>query len=248
VSETWLPRSIPVHWLIPVILSVVAGYVDSCTYLGLFGVFVAQLTGSLVLAGTALVKSTPGASEKLLAIPSFFFAGMIVSLLVHSMKERPRAALAWSLVIECILLIGLFASCLAGMPFRGLDTPAVIIAVVFGMAAMGAQSALVRLLMQGVASTNVMTMNTTRLAIHAAELLLGWMQRNKTDPSKASNASYAKARHEITVLLLVWLGFLVGTTLGAVAYITVGLSCVLLSTLPIGSLALWYIRYPAHHA
>jgi uncharacterized membrane protein YoaK (UPF0700 family) len=32
-------------------LAAVAGFVDACTYLGLFGFFVAQVTGSYVLAG-----------------------------------------------------------------------------------------------------------------------------------------------------------------------------------------------------
>ena len=41
-------RAIAVPRPIPVVLSVVAGYVDSCTYLGLFGVFVAQATGTFV--------------------------------------------------------------------------------------------------------------------------------------------------------------------------------------------------------
>jgi uncharacterized membrane protein YoaK (UPF0700 family) len=248
MSETQPPRSIVVPRPVPVLLSVVAGYVDSCTYLGLFGVFVAQLTGSLVLAGTEFAKSEPSALEKLLAIPSFFFAGVAVSLLTHSMRGRPRAALAWSLMVECILLIGLFASCLAGMPFRGLETPGAIVAVLFGMAAMGAQSALVRLLMRGVASTNVMTTNTTLIAINAAELLHGWIQRNTADPSKTSNADCVQARREIAALLPIWLGFLVGTVLGAFAYITMGLSCVVLPILPIGGLALWYGRFPAQEA
>ena|ERR1035441_853741 len=64
-------RSIAVPRPIPVLLSFVAGYVDSCTYLGLFGVFVAQVTGSFVLAGALFVKSEPGALAKLLAIPFF---------------------------------------------------------------------------------------------------------------------------------------------------------------------------------
>lgn len=71
-------RSIAVPWPIPVVLSFVAGYVDSCTYLGLFGVFVAQVTGSFVLAGTQFVRSEPGALAKLLAVPSFFLAGVAV--------------------------------------------------------------------------------------------------------------------------------------------------------------------------
>jgi uncharacterized membrane protein YoaK (UPF0700 family) len=64
-------RSISVPRPIPVLLSFVAGYVDSCTYLGLFGAFVAQVTGSFVLAGSLFVKSEPGALAKLLAIPFF---------------------------------------------------------------------------------------------------------------------------------------------------------------------------------
>jgi uncharacterized membrane protein YoaK (UPF0700 family) len=240
MNERRPPRSIVVPRAIPMVLSVVAGYVDSCTYLGLFGVFVAQLTGSLVLAGTGFVKNEPGAPEKLLAIPSFFFAGVAVSLFIHSMRERPRAALAWSLVIECLLLIGLFVSCMAGVPFGELDAPAAIVALLFGMAAMGAQSALVHLLMRRVASTNVMTTNTTRLAINTAEILLGWLERNKSDRSETSQADYAQAWRELTALQPLWLGFLAGTVLGGIAYITVGLSCVFLAILPVGSLALWY--------
>ena len=242
MSETRPLNSIVIPKPIPIVLSIVAGYVDTCTFLGLFGVFVAQLTGSLVLAGTEFFRSELGALAKLLAIPSFFLAGMAVTVLVHSMRERPRAALAWSLSVECILLIGLSASCLAGMPFRSLDAPEAIVALLFGMAAMGAQSALVYLLMRGVASTNVMTTNTTRLAIGAAELLLGWIGRNKADPSGASSAVYIQARREIAALFPIWIGFLAGIVLGAVAYTTLGLPCVMLAVPPIGSLALWYAR------
>jgi len=51
MSDAQALRAIAVPRPITVVLSVVAGYVDSCTYLGLFGVFVAQVTGSFVLAG-----------------------------------------------------------------------------------------------------------------------------------------------------------------------------------------------------
>jgi uncharacterized membrane protein YoaK (UPF0700 family) len=220
---------------VPIVLSIVAGYVDGCTFLGLFGVFVAQLTGSLVLAGAGFVRSGPGTPAKLLAIPFFFLAGIGVTVLVHFLRERPRAALAWSLAIECLLLVGLSVSCLVGMPFRDLDAPSAIVAVLFGMAAMGAQSALVHLLMRDVASTNVMTTNTTMLAIDATEWLLGWFDRSET--SKA-----AQAGREFVAVLPLWLGFFAGTALAAIAYITIGLPCVVLAILPVGGLALWYAR------
>ena len=236
-------RSIVVPRPIPIVLSFVAGNVDSCTYLALFGVFVAQLTGSFVLAGTQIVRSEPGALAKLLVIPVFFLAGVALTMLVHPLRDRPRAALALSLGVESLLLIGFLAACLTGMPFRGPDAPGAIVALLFAMAAMGAQSALVRMLMRGVASTNVMTTNTTLLAINAAEILLGWIKRRKAGPTESSNAGYAQARRELAALLPLALGFLAGTALGATAYITVGLPCILLAILPVGILALWYTRH-----
>lgn len=235
-------RSFAVPRPIPVVLSFVAGYVDSCTYLGLFGVFVAQVTGSFVLAGTQLVTSEPDALPRLLAIPFFFIAGMAVTMLVHSMRERPRAALAFSLMVECVLLLGFLVSCLTGMPFRGPDAPGAIIALMFGMTAMGAQSAMVRLLMRGLPSTNVMTTNTTLLAISTAEILLGYLDHRKAG-SHAGNADYQRARREFAALLPLALGFLAGTALGAIAYVTVGLLCVLLAVLLVGSLAAWSMRH-----
>lgn len=236
-------RSFAVPRPIPVVLSFVAGYVDSCTYLGLFGVFVAQVTGSFVLAGAQLVTSEPGALARLLAIPFFFVAGMAVTMLVHAMRERPRAAFAWSLLIECVLLLGFLISCLTSVPLRGPDAPDAIVALMFGMTAMGAQSAIVRLLMRGMPSTNVMTTNTTMLAISAAEIVLGYLERRKAGPNGALNADYAQARGEFAALLPLALGFLAGTALGAIAYVTVGLLCVLLAVLPVGGLAAWYMRY-----
>jgi uncharacterized membrane protein YoaK (UPF0700 family) len=128
------------------------------------------------------------------------------------------------------------------MPFRGPEAPDAIIALMFGMTAMGAQSAMVRLLMRGMPSTNVMTTNTTMLAINVAEILLDCIERWKTGARGGVNADYVRARGEFAVLLPLGLGFLGGTALGAIAYITFGLLCVLLAVLPVGSLAAWYMR------
>ena len=242
MSDMQVLRAIAVPRPIPVMLSVVAGYVDSCTYLGLFGVFVAQVTGSFVFAGALFISAEPVALAKLLAIPIFFLAGVGVTVLVHPLRERPRAALARSLGVECILLVGFATSCLVGMPFRDIGAPGAVVALLFGMAAMGAQSALVRLLMRSVASTNVMTTNTTLLAINAAEILLGWIERRKAGSAGSLNPDYAQAQNEFAALLPIGLGFFVGTALGAIAYINLGLPCVLLAILPVGSLALWYTR------
>jgi uncharacterized membrane protein YoaK (UPF0700 family) len=235
-------KSIAVPRPIPVLLSFVAGYVDSCTYLGLFGVFVAQVTGSFVLAGALFVKSEPGALANLLAIPFFFFAGMAITVLVHSMRGRPRATLAWSLGIECLLLVGFMALSWTGAPFRDPNAPGAIAALLFGMTAMGVQSALVRLLMRGVASTNVMTTNTTLLAISVAEILLGWIEYRKAGSGANIDPDYAQAHSEFAALFPLGVGFFGGTAIGAIAFINVGLSCILAAVIPVGGLALWYAR------
>src|ERR1700692_4042518 len=97
----------PVPKPLPVLLSVLAGYVDSCTFLALFGLFVAQVTGSFVLAGVQLVQSERGALVKLLAIPAFFLAGVAATLLMRKVGGRGGPALALALALETALLAGL---------------------------------------------------------------------------------------------------------------------------------------------
>jgi uncharacterized membrane protein YoaK (UPF0700 family) len=220
----------------PVLLSFVAGFVDSCTYLALFGTFVAQLTGSFVLIGMQFVRAEPGALARGFAIPCFFLAAVGVTVLVHCLRERPRVALACSLGAEFFLLVAFLGACVAGMPFRNANQPGAIAALLLGITAMGAQSALVRLLMRGVASTNVMTTNTTALAITATQSLLGWVVSRKAETNR--DPRYMRAREELGQVLPIILAFLAGTACGAFAYVNLGLLCLFIVIVPVGALAL----------
>jgi uncharacterized membrane protein YoaK (UPF0700 family) len=85
-----VPRSTP-SGVLP-LLSFVTGYVDGCIYLALFGLFVAQVTGSFVLTGAQLVTPSPGVVVKLMGIPVFFLAGMATTVIVSSVGRRARDA------------------------------------------------------------------------------------------------------------------------------------------------------------
>src|SRR2546428_13421416 len=61
--------------IVPPLLSFTAGFIDSFTFLALFGLFVAQVTGSFVLAAAAIATNEQGALTQLLAIPVFLLAG-----------------------------------------------------------------------------------------------------------------------------------------------------------------------------
>jgi uncharacterized membrane protein YoaK (UPF0700 family) len=186
-----MPEPAPITRIVPALLSFTAGFVDACTFLALFGLFVAQVTGSFVVVGAEFVTHDEGVLIKVLAIPVFFGAGLATTIFAELLRRRGRRALAWTLAAECgllaaFLLLGLFT------PFRHEpNAPSTIAAALLGLSAMGVQSAAVRLLMPGVASTNVMTTNTTLFAIDAGELLLGWHGRRN---SAEAAAQYAAAR------------------------------------------------------
>src|SRR5215475_13109258 len=174
-----------VPWIIPPLLSFSAGFIDSFTVLALFGLFVAQVTGSFVLAAAAIVTNEQGALTKLLAIPVFLLAAVATTSLAVMLERRGRAALAWLLGLECAVLTGFLLTALIGAPLSDPNAASVTAASLLGLFAMGTQSATVRLLMRDVASTNVMTTNTTQIGIDATELLLAWQARRRAPADAA---------------------------------------------------------------
>jgi uncharacterized membrane protein YoaK (UPF0700 family) len=93
---------------------------------------------------------------------------------------------------------------------------------ILGLAAMGVQSATVRLMLNDVASTNVMTTNTTQLAIDMTQWsIASW--RGASSPHKASSrAMRAAAGARIARLAPTMAGFLVGTLAGAAGFVYLG--------------------------
>jgi uncharacterized membrane protein YoaK (UPF0700 family) len=232
-AEPPLPSvSVPIQ--VPTLLSIVAGYVDACTFLGLFGLFVAQVTGSFVILGAQLIALDHGILIKVLAIPAFFFAGLATTVLATVMTRNRWHPLPWTLALETVLLLGFTVTALAGAPLTDPNAPAALSASLFGLTAMGVQSALVRLLMAGVASTNVMTTNTTQLAIDVGEVLLALCLR-----ARASLPETQAARRRLRGLLPLIAGFACGAMIGAVAFYFLALWCLPAAAVVTAALAGW---------
>jgi uncharacterized membrane protein YoaK (UPF0700 family) len=193
---------------VPALLGLIAGFVDICAYFSLFGIFVAQLTGSFVLAGARLVS---GQQElmTLSAIPMFFAAGCAATALAMACAPHGRA-LAWVLALECVLLTALLGVMLAAAPVEQ-DSWAVVVPALIGIAAMGVQSAAVRLLMSGTPSTNVMTTNTTQLAIDGTIALVALCGHGDLEQARQS-------RERLAAYWPPMAGFILGTALGAVCF------------------------------
>lgn len=214
------------------LLSFVAGFVDSCTFLALFGVYVAQVTGSFVVLGAEAFSHSAGVLVQAVAIPAFVLAAVVTAALV-AITDRGRRALAWALALETLLLIGFTTVVAFVHPVQGPDAGSTVAAAALGLAAMGVQSASVRMLSGGAGSTNVMTTNTTQVAIDATDWMLALLaqRRNPATPQAAERVRLARSR--CSGLLLLVLAFLLGTVVGALAFLLSGVRSLVL---PIGTM------------
>ena len=226
---------------IPVLLSFVAGYVDSYTYLGLFGLFAAQVTGSFVIAGAEFVSHDYGVAGKLLAILAFLVAAALTAALIALTRNAGRAALPLTLGLEAALLAVFCAIMLYGPPIAGATDRHGIIAGLFAAMAMGAQSVLVRLLMKGIPQTNVMTGNMTQLGIATTDLIIAWRRLQRGRHDAAAYRRFAEVRRQLVVVGSIALGFLGGAASGAGAFAIIGLRGAALAVAVVAALAAWAV-------
>jgi uncharacterized membrane protein YoaK (UPF0700 family) len=122
-----------------------------------------------------------------------------------------------------ILQTALLAACLglgvAFGPFADADGPIAVLVGMLAVAAMATQNALVRLALQGVPSTAVMTTNITQLTIDLARLV-----RHRRQPD-----DLATARRRAGVTFSCVVGFVSGAAVGAVLEVHWGLWAMALS-------------------
>jgi uncharacterized membrane protein YoaK (UPF0700 family) len=239
MTEVTPVRDVPVPLPVPMLLSFVAGYVDSYTYLALFGLFAAQITGSFVIAGAQIVTHDYGITGKLLAIVGFLVAAAVTAALIALVRERGIPGLPWMLALEAVLLAVFVAMILIGPPIMGANDWHGIIAGVFAAMAMGAQSVLVRLLMRGIPQTNVMTGNMAQLGIETTELILAWRRCAREPHNRDIVQEFVAARKRLYLVLSIAVGFLVGAATGAVAFATTNVRGAPVAVAIVAALALW---------
>jgi len=239
MSEVQSPRDAPLPAAMPMLLSFVAGYVDSYTYLALFGLFAAQVTGSFVIAGAEFIGHDQGITGKLLAIVAFLVAASLTTALIALARDCRLATLPFMLGLEAVLLAVFVAIVLFGPKIIGAADWHGIIAGLFAAMAMGAQSVLVRLLMKGIPQTNVMTGNMTQLGITVTELVMAWRRLARSPQGAQAVREYSEVRDQLLTVLSVAVGFLVGAAAGAVAFAATGPRGAVLAVAIVIALALW---------
>jgi uncharacterized membrane protein YoaK (UPF0700 family) len=239
MTQVTLDREIPLPRSAPALLSFVAGYVDIYTFLGLFGLFVAQVTGSFVTAGAELATHDESITGKVLAVVAFVLATMISAVLIRFAHRRGWAALPIMLWLETALLAIFCLIILVGPPVASVTDRNGIAAGVFAAMAMGMQAVIVRLLMRGVPQTNVMTGNMTQIGIETTDLISVWLKCAREPQNQEHRRELAAVQSRLLIVLAIAAGFLAGAACGAVSYAKAGLAGAPVAVVIVAGLALW---------
>ena len=202
-------------WLLVAFLSATAGAADIIGFLGLGGLFVAHITGNIVVLAAHYVTGGFSQIGPLLSVPVFVLVLAIVTGLFA--RKPTRVTLRALLILHCLLLSGFLAIALAFGPFTNPDAAIAVCGGMLGVAAMATQSAMVKLELPGFPSTAVLTTNTVQLSIDVAMLI----RRN----GRADQLARARQRARVTFPALA--GFVGGCTAGAFFELHFGLTALI---------------------
>ncbi len=158
---------------VPVLLSVLAGYVDTAGFLALQGLFTGHVTGNFVTLGASFVFGTSGAVPKLLALPVFCLVVMGVRALGYSLARAHLPQLRSLIALKLVLLaLGAVLALRLG-PFPDGDTWQALTVGMVLVAAMAVQNAAQRIHLGAFPPTTVMTGNFTLMMLDFADVLRG---------------------------------------------------------------------------
>ena len=149
------------------LLSFVGGYVDTFSFVTLFGLFTAHVTGNFVLIGAALAgQGHASVLGKLLALPVF-----VLGVAATHAWQRSRDSAVALVVTQGIGLVAFMAAGLVLGPFADPGVPAAIGVGLVGVAAMAVQNAAARSTFATLSPSTVMTGNVTQVTMDLVDLL-----------------------------------------------------------------------------
>ena len=206
------------------LLALSAAYVDTCGFIGLFGLFTAHVTGNFVLIGAEVVRHHGDILTKLLALPVFLASVVATAQAEVVLARRGARAGAWLLGTEALLIAVAAAMFhLLGAAGAPDDRPVVVMGFLL-IAAMGVQNALMRTSLAGPVQTTVMTGNVTQIAIDLLAL--------------ATHRADAATQARVTRSWPAIAGFALGSAFGAVGYAWLDFDCLWLAAALVAATAI----------
>lgn len=200
--------------LLPTILSVNAGYVDTAGFMALHGLFTAHVTGNFVTIGAALVQGTSGIVAKLLALPVFCAAVVLARLLHFWLAGRGLPIVRTLLLLKLALFVVAALLALHYGPFGAGDSWSATLLGMTMVTAMAIQNALHRVHLGNAPPSTLMTGTTTQIMLDVADRMHG---------VPAEQAAVVDAR--LARMSLAVLAFAAGCAAAALLYAYAGMWC-----------------------
>ncbi|KVD28130.1 hypothetical protein WI89_13435 [Burkholderia ubonensis] len=154
------------------ILAAVAGFVDTLSFVALFGLFTAHVTGNFVLIGAGIAGFGQGILMKLSVFPAFVCGVVASNLIARSLSARPAWQGARALhAVQAVLLLGFCTAGVWATPITQPDSLPALLAGIVGTFAMGVQNAHPRVIPRAGVPNTVMTGNVTQAILDVVDLL-----------------------------------------------------------------------------
>lgn len=200
-----------------VLLSFTGGFIDTAGLLGLHGMFIAHVTGNLVILAMDWVLARPHVLSKALALPEYVATIALTRTAARLLAARGDFRPHLMFALQVGLLFGFFLAGVLLGPFRGGTQTAFLVTAGLGVAAAAMQNALLATYLPQLPPTTFMSGNSLRAALDATDLMLG-----KAEPGLA-----AKLRSGLTAIA----GFALGCCLSALLFHKLGFWSLLLPVL-----------------
>lgn len=211
------------------ILSAIAGFVDTLSFVALFGLFTAHVTGNFVLIGAGVAGFGRGVLLKLIVFPAFIGGVVVSSLLVRSLSERHERQGAR--LLHSMQAVLMFCYCVAGVwatPVTQPESLSVTVAGIVGAFAMGIQNAHPKLIKRPGVPNTVMTGNVTQAILDVVDML-----------SADTSASVREAaRTRFATMMPAIVAFAIGAVAGALGFRYTGFWALLVPAFALVVLAL----------
>jgi uncharacterized membrane protein YoaK (UPF0700 family) len=211
--------------LLPLVLSLNAGYTDTAGFLGLHGLFTAHVTGNFVTLAASLVQGTSGALAKLLALPVFCVVVITARLLGTLLTKRAAPVFEILVGLKVLLLAVGAALAIRFGPFGDGDQWRAVLTGMVLVSAMAIQNAVHRVHLGSAPPSTLMTGTTTQIMLDFADTIYARQEDEKRAPSK------------LVPMAINVLAFALGCALAALLYLRFDMWCFVVPPV-LGALAL----------
>jgi uncharacterized membrane protein YoaK (UPF0700 family) len=198
--------------ILPLLLSLTAGYVDTAGFLALQGLFTAHVTGNFVTLGASLALGTSGTVAKLLALPVFCIVVIASRWFGTLLSHRSAHPFVPLLAIKVLLLVAGAVLAIHFGPFHDGDSWQAILTGMVLVAAMAIQNAVHRVHLSSSPPSTLMTGTTTQVMLDIAD---------KIYPREGADAPPARLVQMATNVVV----FAVGCGAAALLFMRFGVWC-----------------------